>query len=335
MFSTKVKLQKSSAFTFAVGKIRVLESKLLEEAVFYQLADSRTAKSLESVLNTTDYGKEISIPDFDETISQKETSTLYGLKNLVEDYRFLLPFFCKRDFHNLKLIAKSKFTEIEEGWLKEGLLKKEIILKSIIEKNLSSLPEHYSGYVEEARDIYDKTNQWQLIDSQLDRRLYEQILKVTQGKELHFVEQFFKTEIDLVNINSFIRCKNRGISTDSFAQFFIEGGFLEKSLIIYLYEQSVDKLADKLKFTPYYILADEGIPFLKETGKFYRITQSSCSILLNYLSCAKYTAFGYEPLLRYLFLKMNELRNLRAIFAGKLQGAKPEEIKDNIGPFSS
>lgn len=335
MLSTKAKLQKSADFTFAVGKIRVWESKLLEESIFYQLVDSPNPQSMESVLNATEYGKEISISNFDKDIDKKEISTLYEIKALVKDSSFILPFFYKRDFHNLKLIAKSKFVKVKEEWIKESLIRKEIISKVLAENNSSYLPETYSNFVDEAWALYDKTNQWQLMDALLDKQLYEEILNVTQRKELSFANQFFKMEIDLLNIKIFIRCKNQEVGTDLFLQLLIDGGLLGKKFLGKLYEQSVDNVADRLKFTPYYILSSEEIPFLKEKGEFYKIEQGSCSVLLNYLSCARYTAFGYEPVLRYLFLKMNEFRNLRAVFAGKLHGAGPEKIKEIIGPFSS
>ncbi|MFH1548365.1 MAG: V-type ATPase subunit, partial [Candidatus Omnitrophota bacterium] len=67
----------------------------------------------------------------------------------------------------------------------------------------------------------------------------------------------------------------------------------------------------------------------------YEIEKRCCLVLLKYLSCAKYTAFGYEPILRYVFSKNNEIRNLRTIFVGKLHNLSSEEIKARIGPFDA
>jgi V/A-type H+-transporting ATPase subunit C len=332
MLPLKIKVQKNPDFTFAVGKIRVSESKLLKPSILYQLADSQTLEEMESILNATPYGKGLSMLNFDDSLDNEELTTLNELKNLVKDYRFLLPFFYKRDFHNLKLIAKSKFTKTDEGWLKEGLIEKEIISKTIAEGNISYLPEAYRKLLNEAWQVYERINQWQMIDVLLDKKLYEKIFEVTQ--ELPFLNQFFQIELDLLNIKSLIRCKSKASEIELFVQLLVDGGLLVKSLFVEMYEKPINDFSGKLKFTPYYTLSDEGIPYLEETGRFYKIEQGCYSVLLDYLSCAKYTAFGYEPLLRYLFLKVNELRNLRTIFTCKLHGVEPEEIKERIGHFS-
>ncbi len=118
MLPLKVKIQKNPHFTFAVGKIRVWESRLLSPSIFYQLADFQTLEEMESLLNATPYGRKVSVFNFDDSIDKEEITTLNELKSLARDYRFLLPFFYKRDFHNLKLLAKSKFTELKNEWLK-------------------------------------------------------------------------------------------------------------------------------------------------------------------------------------------------------------------------
>lgn len=332
MLSPKIKIQKSPGFTFAVGRIRVFESRLLEPSIFYQLADSQNSGEMESLLNATPYGRRASAFNFDDSLDKEEIITLNELKSLVRDHRFLLPFFFKRDFHNLKLLAKSKFAKVDAGWLKEGLIKKEIISKAIIENDVLSLPKVYKDYLNEALGVYKKKNQWQMVDAMLDKKLYGEIFKVTEG--LPFVNQFFKIEVDLLNIKSFIRCKRRVADVELFVQLFIDGGLLGRTFFIEMYEESIDRLSEKLEFTPYHILSEKGIPYLKETERFYKIEQSCYSVLLDYLSHAKYTAFGYEPLLRYLFLKINELRNLRTVFVNKSHGVQPEEIKARMGPFS-
>ena len=333
MLSPKIKLQKSPDFTFAVGKIRVWESKLLPSSIFYQLADSKTLEELESILNATTYGRRISLLNFDDSIDKEEITTLNELKSLVKDYRFILPFFYKRDFHNLKLIAKSKFTKVEIDWIKEGLIKKEIILKAITENDFTLLPEVYQDFLSEMWRVYERTNKWQIFDSLLDKKLYGEILEVTEG--LPFANLFFKTEVDMLNIKTLIRCKRNTVDIEIFVQLFIEGGLLGKNLFLDIYRESIDKFSDRLKFTPYYILSERGITYLKDTGEFYKIEQDCSLILLKYLSYAKYTAFGYEPLLRYLFLKINELRNLRTIFISKVHRVKSEEVKIRIGQFNT
>ena len=333
MLPPKVKIQKGPDFTFAVGKIRVWEAKLLPAAVFYQMADCANFTELESILNATSYGRKIKPADFDEAIDSEQITMLNELKSFIKDNGFILSFFYRMDFHNLKLIAKSKFTEVDTGWLKEGLLGKEIAAEIIAEQNFALLPKIYQDLLNKAWQAYEKSNDWQALDILLDKNLYEQILKITE--RFPFANYFLKTELDLINIKTFIRCKNQNAEAEFFIQLFLEGGLLDKSFFAEMYKESIDKFSDRLKFTPYHILSDSGIVHFKNTGEFYRIEHDCYLVLLKYLSRAKYTAFGYEPILRYIFLKINELRNLRTAFVSKLHGVETEQIKAMIGPFSA
>ncbi|MCK4905839.1 V-type ATPase subunit [bacterium] len=340
MISPKVSIKKSPGFTFAVAKIRFWESKLLTTSIFYQLADSKDLPQLQSILNPTAYASKIALPDFDDSMDSEEFATLKELKSFLKDYKFIMPFFYKRDFHNLKLIAKSKYTNVEADWLKEGFISKEIAIKVIAEQDLTSLPKIYRGFINQIWNMYEKTDHWQIFDTFLDKKLYEQILNVT--KEVSFANGFFKTEIDLINIKTLVRRRNNparqdladeNTQADLFSQLFIDGGFMDKTFFVETYKEQIDKLSQRLKFTPYDILAGIGTEDSKSFD--YEIEKRCCLVLLKYLSCAKYTAFGYEPILRYVFSKNNEIRNLRTIFVGKLHNLSSEEIKARIGPFDA
>ena len=333
MLLPKVKIQKSADFTFAVGKIRVWEAKLLPASAFYQLADCADFTEIESILNATSYGRKITSADFDEAINTEEIAMLNELKRFLKDNRFILPFFYRIDFHNLKLIAKSKFTGVEAGWLREGLLKKEIADKIIAEQDFTPLPKTYRDLINQAWEAYDKSNDWQDLDMLFDKSFYGQILKITE--EFPFENCFFRTEIDLVNIKTLIRYKNQNAEAEFFIKLLVGGGLLDESFFVEMYKESIDKFSDRLKVTPYHILSDRGIAHFKNKGEFYKIEQDCCLVLLKYLSCAKYTAFGYEPILRYIFLKLNELKNLRTAFVSKLHSVEPEQIKERIGPFNA
>ncbi|HIE43222.1 MAG TPA: hypothetical protein EYP78_00290, partial [Candidatus Omnitrophica bacterium] len=331
LIPTTVKIQRSRGYTFAVGRIRVLESRLLEASIFYQLADSRSIEEIESILGTSSYAKGVSTSstasrlfiDFEEFLDREEIDSLNLIRDLSKDSRFIMPFFYKRDFHNLKLVVKSKVAHVENQWVKEGSVPVETVLGAIEEQNPSLLPEPFRTYGEEAQAMYEQKGRWQMIDVFLDNRLYEEIFKVTES--LSFLEGLFRREVDMLNIRNFILCKRRNLNRGVFAPLLVKGGMLEEGLLGEMYEGGVDKLAEKLKFTPYALLSEDGIPYFKETGRFFKVEQNCDSLLLDYVSFAKYTAFGYEPLIRYLFLKINELKNLRIIFVGKQNGAYPEE----------
>ena len=331
MLIPKAKIEKNEGYTFPVGKIRVWEGRLLHPSTFYQLADAKSLQEVDLVLGTTSYAKNISLTHFDKSLEKEEITTLNLIKGSCKDYTFLLPFFYKRDIHNLKLLSKSRYVEIEDSWIIQGLIEKEIILTSIKNDDISLLPRTYQGLIKEARRFYEGLKKLQMIDIFLDKKLYEEIFHLTRN--LPFINQFFRREVDLLNIKNFIRCRRIHWEEKLFASILIKGGLIEDSFFQEIYREPKERLSNKLIFTPYTILSSEGIPYLEKTGKFHRIEQNGYSILLQFLSPAKYVAFGYEPLLRYLFLKMNEVRNLRVVFSSKLNGVKPENIKERLGPF--
>jgi V/A-type H+-transporting ATPase subunit C len=332
MLPPNVKIQKSPDFTFAVGKIRFWESKLLPALLFYQLADARDFSQLDSVLSSTSYAKKLTPLDFDNSFDSEEFTTLKELQNFIKDFRFLMPFLYKRDFHNLKLFTKVKFADVEAEWLKESFVDKELAIKAITAQDYDFLSKKYKDFIIRARTSYEKTDNWQTLDAFLDKKLYEQILDIT--KEFPFANYFFKMEIDLLNIKTFVRCKKNSAEAELFGKLFIDGGLLDKSFFVGAYGEPIDRLAKRLKFGPYDVLTDTEKGLSQNGLEFTEIEKKCSMVLLKYLSSAKYTAFGYEPILRYVFLKKNELKNLRTVFVGKLHKVSSEEIKAKLGPFA-
>ena len=330
---SRIILEESSLYTFAVGKIRVLEANLLPPSIFYQLAEVKGLPEVFATLSATPYGESISQVDssnFAAFLEEQELSSLNLIKNLSE--RFLtLPFFWKRDFHNLKVILKADFSSAKSDLLKEGTLPQDSFWKAIEDKDSTPLPPSYRLVLERVRKEYEQEKHYRVIDISLDKELFTQIFALTQ--EHPFIHNYFRREVDLLNVKNFLRCKNRQENNSFFSRVLLPGGLLETNSLLSLYEDSVDSLQQKLKFTPYSLLSEDGIPYWQKNGYFWKIENNCWTLALQYLSKAKYTAFGYAPLLRYLILRMNELKNLRTVCVGKENGVEVERIKERLGPF--
>jgi len=334
MITPQITTEESSLYTFAVGKIRVLEASLLPPSLFYQLAEVKGLEEISSTLASTTYAESISRIEnhnFADFLEGEELASLHLIKNLSAEDFLTLPFFWKRDFHNLKLILKADFSLVKKEFLKEGTFSKDFFWNVIEDKDVTLLPPLYQLALDRARKGYERDKQYQMVDIILDKELFAQIFRLTW--EHPFIQDYFRREADLLNIKSFLRCKDGQESKDFFSKTFLPGGLLEINFFLSFYEDSLDSLQQRLKFTPYSLLSEDGLPYWQKNRYSWKIDNNCWTLALQYLSKAKYTAFGYAPLLRYYILGMNERRNLRTVFVGKETGIEIEKIKERLGPF--
>jgi V/A-type H+-transporting ATPase subunit C len=87
--------------------------------------------------------------------------------------------------------------------------------------------------------------------------------------------------------------------------------------------ENTDSLEDFYRGTLYSFL-------LEWKDSFSLLERESEKLLVSYLKSVAFEAIGVEPVIAYLLLKENELRNLRVIFIGKTNGVGEDLIKERL-----
>lgn len=328
-------------YTYAVGRIRALETRLLGGERFNQMVEAEESEAALRALADTDYGpwlSEIKSPDRFEIALNKELNRVLILISGLSWERQLTDLFRLRyDFHNLKFLLKQKYSahltfdsklSPPQCLIEAGVIEPEKIREIMKGGDYSQLPDELRGAVEEAEKKFEETGDPQMIDIILDKKMYS--LFPGKAPKKSFLKEYFQISTDLTNIRIFLRLKALRKERDFFERAFLEGGKFGLSFFLPLYEETVDALSSALSATAYRQLVWEGIKYWKEKGSWSELERLSDNHILNFLRGAKYIIFGLEPLIAYLAAKENEIKMIRIIMIGKLNNLERELIKRNL-----
>lgn len=311
-------------YAYITGRIRALEARLLDKLKLERMVAATSAKASLSELEETDYGPYVSqlkdINDFEDLLSDELKRLYFFIDKWSLDRELTDLFRLRYDFHNLKVFLKNKFKEkplpLEELPF--------INLGTIDPKEIEKVEELLEAQ-KEARRAFEESKNPQDIDIILDKEYYRLCVEKAEESENRFVMDLFRSEVDLINIKAFFRCRALKRNKDFFSKVFIPRGTLTERLFLEFYENEENAFLRKLFFTPY----DRVVVGYEKEG--LKGLELSCdNFLLEYVKQTKLVTAGLEVLIAYLIAKENEIKLLRSILTGKINEIPAQIIRERM-----
>lgn len=293
-------------FATAVGKIRALSARLFTASDWERLLTAKNTSDLMRLLIETPYGRIISSDDnFDKLLSKLVNSFLSEMDEIEkicpENY-FLYYFRYKIDLGNIKRVLYGILSKKDVVLYGGGLIPIEILerlIKAGDVELLKTLPYPWDvlKYVEEEPVL------WTYF---LEQAYFTGLIELANNYGYELLKLFITSQIDLENLKIALRIKTVNYP-ERYKEFFYKGGNIEVEQYIRLLDISFDewKSSDLLEKLGLAEVLDN--PILLEKVIDER--------LMELLSVSKYTAFGYEPIIDYLYRKEVEHRNLLFLFS--------------------
>ena len=319
-------------FAQSIGRIRFLETKMLDAAKIEALLDSKNFTDCKNMLLETTYGSFINMPSYEDGLR-------LAIENLYKDMRAIVPvkeiidvLSARYDVHNIKCIIKGIITGIDTDHLliDAGTISKIEMKSKIKEKNYKKMPDILRDCIIEAFSIYDNSHDPQLIDITLDRAAYKYMLEIAGTSGFDFMTDITKRMIDILNIKSFVRIKSQNRDIDVLEKAFIDGGYLKLELFAGFMNYSMDKFAAKIIYTEYSKWYEGGFKDYLTTNDIGYIEKYGDNYLLDYLKKAKFISFGPEPIVAYIIAIENEIKILRIILTGKKNDVSEDLIRERL-----
>ncbi|MGI6575009.1 MAG: V-type ATP synthase subunit C [bacterium] len=326
----------ATRYAYAVARVRVLETRLLEKSQIDRMVEAKGAKEALQVLGETGYGTAVaeleSIYDY-ETLLAKELARVYNVaRSFYPDPQLVELFTLKYDVYNLKVMLKAHFQgeETKENTLLSGAgnIPRERLQTMLAEENFRDLPPALYEAVEKLMEQFVHSPDPQLIDIILDQAMYEHIHR-SVGK-MPFLRQLFTHQTDLINIKTFLRVKNLQRDGNFLYQVLLPGGSIKRESFRQLLDEPLETFSDQFSMGPYATIVEEGVREWQEKKNLTRFEKLADDFLLQYLKKNKYVTFGQEPLVGYLLAKENELKLIRMIMVGKLNNLPIEAIRERL-----
>lgn len=340
-----MKIYDNTKYAFIIPIIRSYESRMLNAGEVERMLGAQDAREAYRVLNDSDYAKFLGdsdkIEDFQIVINEGllEIKELF-LKNA--PYQELLDIIWLRfDFSNLKAFLKAQiqgknFQTIAPMFFPFGKYTFEEMSDFFTEaknthfKNKNSgekakLEKVFQKAIQDAMEIYTKTEDPRFVDVVVDRAYYAYLEKILKLMRNRFVSDYYHLEIDLQNIKSYLRLLILE-KRDNFTDFYLQGG----SLNVDFFEGNFEDFLKKFEKTLWHVPVKKAIETFVEKHSFVDFEKETNALLLDHMIKARYITLGIEPLFAFFWMKENNAQIIRTIMVGKLNGVETGEIRKKL-----
>jgi len=320
----------NTEYAYACGLVRALETRLLDKVKIDRLLVLKDIEEVFKALQDTDYGKylnEIHAPSDFEIMLKKELQRTYKLLDeLAVDEYIKVDTRYYYDFHNIRVLVKAFISEKEFDFALSsfGAIEPKV-LKTIFEnEEFDLLPTCLKDAVLNAIENYYERKDPQLIDLSIDRDTFKYY---TTCSESDFIRNYHKLQVDLKNFLTLLRLE-RIERKDMLKYSILPGGFLGEEIFLEIADSN--SLLQEIKLTPYYPVLAPGYSYYQKNGSFIKLEKDIESYLVGFVRETRKKDLGPEPLLGYFYSKRNEIRILRMIMVGKINGIPKELIQERI-----
>jgi V/A-type H+-transporting ATPase subunit C len=327
---------KETDYLFASARIRSVERNLFGRERIDKMVEAKNADEAVKVLYECEYGEQGAevwrAADFDQLLTLEQKRLYSFIMSIAPKGEYFSLFFYPYDYHNVKVLLKAEQVEAQtqQILLESGNIPVAALRVMVRERNYISMTERMRAGIVEALDVYARTCDPQTFDLVLDKACYEDMIQAAGVSGSDFLRGYVAVLIDALNLKSFVRIRNMGKSWDFFNRVFLSGGNIPDKLFVASFDEPLEQFAEKLMPFGFGEAVAQGAEALKNTGKFTRFEKLCDDRLMAYVSDAKYTSFGIEPLVGYLVAKENDIKAARIILSGKLMGLAPELIRERL-----
>ena len=329
-------------YAYAVARIRGMETRLLDRQWIERLLAEDAGGALKVLADSAfqDAVADVGRPeDIEDGLVRALAETLLTVSALSPEPELIDLFRLRWDFRNLKSLVKAsllKLSDEDTGPGGEGIglvdgigtVDLTVLQKAVADGDYVSLPNVLADAARGAMETFRDSSELAGVDRAFDLAMWAHLLAVATEKGSEFLTGYFRTEIDTINIRTFIRVKEAGLDRTDLLRALVPGGTLDLSLLESLLGEPVDAFARSLEYGRYGALA----PVFREwTGEKAHVLELACdNALLNYVEPARTAAYGIEPLVAFILVRQIEIKLVRAAVAAKLDGVRRDEVEARL-----
>ncbi|MGI5859895.1 MAG: V-type ATP synthase subunit C [Tepidanaerobacteraceae bacterium] len=329
-------MAKDTDFLYVSARIKFLETKLLGKSAIERILDASGPDEALKVLGDTEYGSDIAemenIYDFEKVLQQSMLRTIKTLRESFKNHDIIQFFIIKNDYHNLKVIVKGSIlgTEVNEYFSQLGEVSPEEIKKYAEGDTGAVIPDSLKKSYNKAMEIYETTRDPQQVDFVLDQALFEEMAKIVESTRAPFLKEYLTALSDLTNIKTMVRLRKIDGDVRTLDSALVTGGSLPKEFFKEKFSGSIQDLVEALDSANYYQVVDEGLTEWESTGSPSVFEKLIDNYMISLARRGLYKPFGSETVIGYLAARENELKLLRIIMVGKINGISSDMIRERL-----
>ena len=318
-------------YVFATAEVKALETRMLDKAIFSDMAGASDFQAAAEMLSGTDYtlGGDKSIAAVEQLLIEARSEQRKLFEELMVDEEIVKVFKARSDFANMRLALRRILTEKPVGldYCDDGNVSAELFEEVFEQENYDLFTDYMQDAVEQAVLRYYQKKDIRQIDYAVDSVQAQYNLKKAHQLQSVFLRELFRMQIDLTNIRTMLRIKwSQSEVTDGF----VHGGYIEQGRLIHSLELAYEALPAAFAATPYYDVIEPGAKYLADENSFLRLEQCCESHLVGFLRSTLAISAGPQPVIAYLLNKELEIRTVRMVLTAKRNNLGANFILDRL-----
>lgn len=318
-------VQEATRYGFAVGKVRVLETRILGRSSYERLLDAESFEEQRRILSDTLYGRYLEGVATADGVERALSEALDGFYSFLDEAALppsVTRFFRTRyDFANLKAALKAERFGVPVTGMLEDLGTIEI---EAFTRPLDELPKPFGALA--ARLLHAEEGAAdENIDSAVDRAMFAELVGLGAESHSSFLSGLAALMVDIANAKTVLRARTAEMPAAGLDELLLEGGTLSVARLLEAYQLPVIDLVGVLGRSSN--LASVGIG---DGADLRRLDVVADNIVVNYLRTARAVSIGPEPVIAYVLAREAEIVALRTVLLGKLSKIDPDVVRERL-----
>ena len=319
----------------SVVTIRVLEKRLLTRNRLERMIEAETPEEVLKLLGETEYSQDMAdihgSQDY-EIILKRETERVFSIvRNMIKNTGIVDVLSLKYDYHNLKVLLKSKITgkDFSSLLMQAGTIDASKF-KVKFESQSNDLPQEIMEAIDEVQKDFEENHNPQRIDIIVDKHYFRNLLRLAKEINVKVITDYVEGLIDFQNMITLFRVQKQKRDARFLETVIFEGGTISKSKIVASINDNIDTILNKFKKEKLGMYLAKGLETFNETKRLSELEKISDNYLMELNKESKYVVFGPEPLFTYLVAKEREINAVRMIMVSKINNISSDKIRERL-----
>ena len=311
-------------YTYAVARIRVLETHLLSDSDVNAMVASKDMKSALTYLKDKGWGDASGKDDAEEILEIEEKKIWDTMRELRVDFSVFDVLSLPQIYHNLKAAVKeSCLSGYHHGvFYEDAKYGRDEMMRIIRDKDYSALPEHMRAAAQEAYEAMLHSRDGQLADIIVDRACLDAIEEAGRKSRAKVIKDYAESQVAVTNIKIAVRSARTKKSLDFLHRALAPCRAFDVRQLAQAAFTGEDALMDFLSSNGF----AEAVEALEKSPSAFERWCDNMQI--RAVKPQKYEVCSVGPLVAYVLARQNEIKTARIILSGKENNLAEDEIRE-------
>lgn len=323
-------------FTHAVARLRVMEKRLLDKNKVERLLDASGAEEVLRILQETVYSEGINNIESTyeyEKVLKEELVNLYDSLYKISPVKDVIDIMSMRyDYHNIKVLIKAKALnkDLSNILIPIGTIKVDTLKNCIVTGDLKPLGKDVADAIKNIETKFEETKDPQVIDVLLDKYMFNSMLLKAKEMNIDYITRYVLESIDITNIKTMLRVKKQNKDGRFLESVLIPNGTINTRIYLEGLNDSLEGFIAKISRTAYSKVLSSILEEYAASGNISSLDALYDNYIMSHVRDAKRVNFGPEPIIAYIIAKETEIKIIRIIMVGKINGVSTEIIRERL-----